>query len=219
MTLSARLVAVLALLTVAGGVASLSSAAFTATSASPSTTFTADASFPSTCTPGAVTAVADIDTTLRSAGAAPSANDPSLTVGPSTAGGNRVSRALVRFELPTIPSGCSFATAALKLTATTQTAGRTINVHQVTGSWTEATTWPGPAFGATVLAQASSALGTVSWNVTSTVQGLYGGSPNNGFTVKDNAEGFTPSGNRTQVYASSEATTAAQRPTLMVTYQ
>jgi hypothetical protein len=219
MSLRARLAAGLALLTLAAGATTLSSGAFTATSANPTTTFTAEASFPSTCTPGAVTAVADIDTTVRSAGAAPSGSDTFLTVGPTTAGGNRVARTLVRFPLPTIPSGCSFATAALNLVSTQVTSGRTINVHQVTGSWTEATTWPGPAFGATVLAQASAASGTITWNVTPTVQGLYGGAPNNGFLVKDNAEGFVPSGNRTQVYASSEAATAAQRPTLVVTYQ
>jgi large repetitive protein len=219
MSLRARLATGLALLTLAAGATTLSSGAFTATSANPSSTFTADAAFPSACTPGSANAVADIDTTVRSAGAAPSGNDTFLTVGPTTAGGDRVARTFVRFPLPAIPSGCSFATAALKLTATQATTGRTINVHQVTGSWTEATTWPGPAFGATILAQASSALGTVSWTVTSTVQGLYGGAPNNGFLVKDNAEGFTPSGNRTQVYASSEAATPAQRPTLVVTYQ
>lgn len=220
MVLRTRLLAGLALLALAAATTTLSSAGFTATSANPNSKFTANANFPSTCTAGSVSAVADIDTSIRSAGPAPTGADTFLSVGTSTTQSvNAVFRSLVRFQLPAIPSGCSFTSASLRLFTTTATTPRTLNVHQVSGAWTEATTWPGPAFGATVLASASAAAGTVSWNVSSTVQAMYGGAANNGFLVKDSAESFAQTGNRTQTFSSSEAATASQRPTLVVSYQ
>ena len=196
----------------------LSSGAFTATSKNPST-FTASSSFPSLCSAGTASVTADIDTSIRSTGTAPGGNDGFLTVGTTTAGGNSLFRSMVRFQLPAIPAGCAFNAATLRLTASSASTPRTLNVHLATGSWSEATTWPGPAFGATALAQASAATGQISWTVTSAVQAIYGGATNNGFLIKDSAESFAQNGNRTQVFASSEAPTAAQRPTLVVSYQ
>ena len=213
------LLAAAALLLLAAGSTALSNGAFTATSANTGSSFTADASFPSACTAGSVSAVADSDTTIRSSGAAPSGNATTLTVGTSTGGTDTLFRALVHFPMPAIPSGCSLDSATLRMTSSSAVTGRTIDVHQATGSWTESTVWPGPSFGG-ALAGVAAANGTLSWSVTTAAAAIYAGATNNGFLFNDRTDPtITQNGNRTQTFASSEAADATQRPVLVVSYQ
>lgn len=217
----ALLLAAAALAVLAAGSTALSSGAFTATSANPGSTFSAASDFPSACTAGSVSAVADLDTTIRSVGAAPAGDAETLTVGTSTTGGNNtLFRALVRVPLPAIPAGCSLDTATLRMTNSGATTGRTIDVHQATGSWTESAVWPGPSFAGAVLAGVAAANGTLAWTVTPAVAAFYAGGANNGFVVKDRTDpAITQSGNRIQTFASSEASNAALRPVLVVSYR
>jgi hypothetical protein len=219
MTRSLLLVAT-ALLVLSAGTTALSSGAFTATSANSVSSFSADANFPSACTAGSVSAVADSDATIRSTGAAPSGNAVTLTVGTSTTGGtDALFRALVHFPMPTIPSGCSLDSATLRMTNSSAVTGRTIDVHEATGSWTESTVWPGPSFGG-ALAGVAAANGTLSWTVTTAAAAIYAGATNNGFLIKDRTDPtITQNGNRTQTFASSESGDAAQRPVLVVSYE
>ena len=218
MTRSLRLVA--ALLVLAAGSTALSNGAFTATSANTASTFSADATFPSACTAGTTSAVADSDTTIRSSGAAPGGNAVTLTVGTSTTGGtDALFRALVHFPMPAIPSGCSLDSATLRMTNLSAATGRTIDVHQATGSWTESTAWPGPSFGG-ALSGVAAASGTQSWSVTTAAAAIYAGATNNGFVIKDETDPtITQNGNKTQTFASSESVNAAQRPVLVVSYE
>ena len=58
----------------------------------------------------------------------------------SKSGGNL--RALVRFNLPTMPQGCSVESATLRIYAKSVPGGRTLQVLQLGGTWTEgAVTW------------------------------------------------------------------------------
>lgn len=213
------LLAAAALILLAAGSTALSSGTFTATSVNPST-FSADTAFPSACTPGSVSAIADFDTTIRSAGAAPDGNAATLTVGTTTSGDDTLFRALVHFQPPAIPAGCALDSATLRMSNSAATTGRTIDVHQATSAWTESTVWPGPSFASAALAGVAAANGTLSWTVTPAVAAIYAGAANDGFVVKDRTDPtITQSGNRIQTLASSEASTAALRPMLVVSYR
>jgi hypothetical protein len=159
--------------------------------------------------------------------------DANLKVQPAA---GKLRRTLVKFDLSSFPPASCVATALLKLRLTAvQSTSRTFGVYRVTQGWTEGTgttnsgvTWntrngvsawtaPGGDFAAT--ATASTATGTTNnvtlqWNVTADVAGfLAGTAPNNGWLVKDVAEG---SGNEFR-FASRENGTVAARPQLVVT--
>lgn len=204
-----------ALLAIVAGSTALSSGTFTATSSNPST-FSAAASFPSSCTPGTTSATADIDTTISDNGDSSDADAETLTVGFAPAKGGSWSEALVRFPLPALPSGCSPAGATLRMTASASK-DRTLDVHQATAPWSESAVWPGPTVGA-VLDGVDAATGPISWDVSAAVVAVYGGGANHGFVIKD-ANPDDATGNQTQTFHSSEAATASDRPTLVVTYQ
>ena len=58
----------------------------------------------------------------------------------SKSGGNL--RALVRFNLPAMPQGCSVESATLRIYAKSAASGRTLQAFQLGGSWTEGgVTW------------------------------------------------------------------------------
>ena len=78
----------------------------------------------------------------------------------------------MRFNLPSIPSGCSLTGASLKLFATAAATGRTIDLYRAGGAWTENTvTWnTAPATAGTATSRASAASGRFDWGVTSQVQ-------------------------------------------------
>jgi parallel beta-helix repeat protein len=104
----------------------------------------------------------------------------------SKAGGNL--RALVRFDLPTMPQGCSVESATLRLYSPSGAAGRTIQAFRLGGSWTEGgVTWdnqPATTGGAVTT---TSGIGYRDWSVAAQVQAMYTG-PNNGFLVRDASE-------------------------------
>jgi alpha-tubulin suppressor-like RCC1 family protein/fibronectin type 3 domain-containing protein len=131
-------------------------------------------------------------------------------------------RTLVKFDLSQIPAGSSINSATLEIYAASAPAvSQTLNVHRVTGSWTETgVTWSTmPTFNST--ADASITGGTTSgwkvWNVLpvlrSWVDGTY---ENDGFIIKC----ATETGTTTYSYsfASKEYATAGYRPVLRVNY-
>ncbi len=132
--------------------------------------------------------------------------------------GNANRRTLVRFTLPTIPSGCSVVGASLKLFSTAAVTGRTIDLYSAaaTPAWTETgVNWnnhPATAGAATGLA---SAAGALTWDATSQVQAMYSGT-NNGFILRDRTEGDAASPE--QKYQSREGTPDTQDPQLRVSW-
>lgn len=203
------LIALVALASVAGG----TYAAFSSSTGTTTQNFSAAASFG--CTAGSQTVTANLDTYVDQ-------NDPANSFDTNTAlvvrtwkaGPNsRNARTLVRFPLPTLPSGCTVSSATLTLTTTTGTAGRTLQAFRATAAWSDTTTWTTqPATTGTAATTASAASGAVSFNVTTQTQALYAGT-NNGFLVRDSVE---DAGNIAQTFASSEA--ASGQPTLAVSW-
>jgi N-acetylglucosamine-6-sulfatase len=100
-------------------------------------------------------------------------------------------RALVRFALPSIPSGCQVTDARLRLYASSFKSGRTLEAVRLAGSWTESgVTWATQPSTAGTAATAPSRSGVVEWTVTSQVRNMYSGG-NHGFLVRDSIEGGT----------------------------
>ncbi|HYU61289.1 MAG TPA: DNRLRE domain-containing protein [Solirubrobacterales bacterium] len=132
----------------------------------------------------------------------------------SSSGANR--RTLVQYSLPTAPLGCSVTSAQLYMYLNSGVTGRTLEAYRADASWTETgVTWnnqPGTTGTASTLASSATA-GYKFWDVTSAVQGLYSGDPNNGFVVRDQTEGAATAAE--QVYSSS---TGANLPLLVVTF-
>ena len=147
-------------------------------------------------------------------------------------------RALVQFDLSSLPGSACVDSARLKLRLTAvQNAPRTFAVHRLTQSWTEGTggpntgvTWtrrdavvgwtvPGGDF--VSAATASTSTGTTNdvflqWDVTPDVAAFIAGTAtNDGWLVKDANEG---SGNEFR-FASRETSTVANRPHLEITFR
>ncbi len=122
-------------------------------------------------------------------------------------------RAVVQFNLPALPSGCTVTSATLRLNNKSPLSGRTIEALRNTASWTETgVTWtnqPATA-GAAATATTPSAAGWMQWDVTSHVQAMYAGS-NNGFVLRDQTENGAGFENQ---FDSREA--SANRPELVV---
>jgi CSLREA domain-containing protein len=97
-------------------------------------------------------------------------------------------RALVRFELPALPEGCTVTDASLRLYAGSASGGRTLQALRVTAPWTEnGVTWSNqPATGGTA-ATTASGTGWRQWSVAAQVNAMYA-SGNHGFLVRDAAE-------------------------------
>jgi hypothetical protein len=134
-------------------------------------------------------------------------------------------RSFVRFDLSScsIPSVASVVSATLNLyLSTAPSASRTYDTFRVTGSWGETTlTWNNqPAVAATAtasVATGSTSGTTLSWNVAGDVQSFVSGAAtNNGWRISDRSESSTTT--RTGRFATREAGTPTQRPTLTITY-
>ena len=99
-------------------------------------------------------------------------------------------RALVQFNLPSLPSGCSLTGATLRLYNKSPVSGRTLAAYANAAAWTQnGVTWanqPATTGSASTAATAGSA-GWMQWDVMTQVQGMYSGS-NNGFKVQDQTE-------------------------------
>jgi hypothetical protein len=95
-------------------------------------------------------------------------------------------RALVRFNLPAMPQGCSVQSATLRIYAASAAGSRTLQAYRLGASWTEGgVTWqnqPATTGGAVTV---SSGTGYRDWSVASEVQWMYSGTNNNGFLVRD----------------------------------
>jgi hypothetical protein len=100
-------------------------------------------------------------------------------------------RALVRFELPTVPQGCVLDTASLRMyAASASSSQRTLKAFRLGGSWTEnGVTWANAPRTAGAAATTTSGTGYREWNVVTAVQAMYSGGSNHGFLIKDVAEG------------------------------
>jgi uncharacterized repeat protein (TIGR01451 family) len=150
---------------------------------------------------------------------------------------SRPEHALVRFTLPTnLPDDAVITSATLKLT---KLSGNTIDIiaHQADNDWAEgalngtngvaswnnrltATPWdiPGGDFIEDVndpVVSSGTATGDRTWEVAHIVQNWIDGAENHGFLLKHPLEN---TGNNQNVFASSENTTVASRPTLTITY-
>lgn len=133
-------------------------------------------------------------------------------------------RSLVRFDLSScsIPSGASIRSAAMKLTVTTPPAqSRTYLVHRGTAAWGETTvTWdtqPTVETGATASTATGTTAGVVQWDVKGDVAAFVAGTAtNHGWQVRDQTEDAATAV-QTE-FAAREHTTAANRPSLVITY-
>lgn len=132
--------------------------------------------------------------------------------------GNANRRTLIRFNLPSIPSGCTLTGATLKLHSTAATTGRTIDVYQAaaTPAWTETgVTWPTAPAPAGPASSRAAATGALTWDVTAQTQAMYSGT-NNGYIFRDATEDSTTTSSQT--FQSREGSTNTQDPELRVTW-
>jgi hypothetical protein len=113
-------------------------------------------------------------------------NDSILKVD-SKSGNN--ARALVRFNLPSIPAGCDVVTAKLRLYASSYKDGRTLQATPLGAAWTESlVTWNNQPAVTGTAASTTSGFGYREWTVTGQVQGMYAPGANHGFLIRDATE-------------------------------
>jgi type II secretory pathway pseudopilin PulG len=128
-------------------------------------------------------------------------------------------RSFVKFDLPSVPYGCTLTGATLKLFQEDGDSGRTIQVYRAAASWTESgITWSNqPASTGSPSTAASSSSNDVwrTWDVLNLVQQMYAGS-NHGFLVRDSSE--SSSSTKEQEYHTSEESNASTRPILELAY-
>jgi hypothetical protein len=167
-----------------------------------------------TCSAGTVTVGSVADSwVLQSSSSSNHKTDSVLKV--ESKNGNQNARALVRFELPAIPAGCTVTGASLRLYAGSATTGRTLRALRVTANWTESgVTWSNqPATTSTAAATVASGSGWRQWSVLTQVQAMYTGT-NYGFLIRDATE--NTNGGREQELNSREKT--QNQPQLVVTF-
>ena len=135
---------------------------------------------------------------------------------------SQAQRTLVMFDLSAIPENSVINSATLELYASSApTTGLTLNVHRITGTWTESgVTWTNqPAYNSTV--DSSLAGGTAAgwkiWNIASVVQGWVDGTNvNYGLIVKGSVENDKTA--LTYAFSSKENGTSGNRPILRINY-
>lgn len=138
--------------------------------------------------------------------------------------GNAMRRSLLRFNTAScsIPSTAVVRSAVLQVVVISgPSSSRTYGAHRVNAAWNETsvTFSNQPAFvgGATANISTGTGPSTLSWSVLSDVDGFVRGTAvNNGWLLKDASEGASP-GIET-IFHSREATSAANRPSLVITY-
>jgi hypothetical protein len=123
-------------------------------------------------------------------------------------------RALLQFNLPVAPAGCTVGTATLRVYSDSAVNGRTLQVLQVTGPWTEnSVTWVNQPGTIGAAATTTSGTGWKQWTVTAMVNAMYGGT-NNGFLIKDATENHN--GGFEQAFHSREK--GVDTPQLVITF-
>ena len=149
-------------------------------------------------------------------------------------------RTYIQFDLtkctPNIPASATVSNATLRIWVTAiATTCRTEDIFPATAAWGETTiTWNNQPFGTTLNNPASgtrtdgvnvgaavctysAAAQYVSWNVTAdVVQFVAGTKTNNGWMIRDDVEGATPT--KTNTFATSDANSVPQAPQLVVNY-
>ena len=130
-------------------------------------------------------------------------------------------RALVRFDVPSIPAGSTINSATLELYATAASGGAVLNVHRITSEWSETgvTYADQPSFASAADASIGSGgtAGWKVWDVASVVRDWAEGiSPNYGLMVKFNVETGLTAINIT--FATREHATENYRPILRINY-
>jgi Bacterial Ig-like domain len=164
--------------------------------------------------PSTVTAGANADGWLLESSSSSNYGNDSVVKVDTKAGAN--ARALFRFALPALPSGCRVTDAKLRLYASSYKAGRTLEAVQLGGSWTESSvTWSNqPAtVGVAATAPSPSTSTYVQWGVTSQVESMYSGG-NHGFLIRDSVE----SGNGIEQAFHSREKGTDNPPQLVITF-
>jgi hypothetical protein len=165
-----------------------------------------------TCSATTVTVGAAADGWLLQSSASSNFGNDSVLKVDTKAGAN--ARAIVRFNLPALPSGCAVTTATLRLFASSYKEGRTLQALQLAAAWTEGgVTWSNQPATTGQAATTAAGSGYREWVVTAHVQGMYAGS-NHGFLVRDATEG---GGGLEQGFHSREKGTD-QPPRLVITF-
>lgn len=123
-------------------------------------------------------------------------------------------RGVVKFDSPTVPLGCSVASATLRLNVASYTSVRTLHVWRASGAWDESTvTWNLKPTRAGTPTAATTVLGWVPFDVSEQVSTMLSGT-NDGFVVGDSVE---DAGTRIDVNMSPKE--GANPPQLVVTLQ
>jgi hypothetical protein len=163
--------------------------------------------------PGPRTVQASVDAWLNEASAATNLGTDNVLKVTSKSPADDT-RAVVQFNLPPVPSGCSVTGATLRMYNKSPISGRTLEALANATAWTEnGVNWSNQptTTGSAATATTPASAGWMQWDVTAHVQAMYAGS-NYGLKVKDqseNAAGFE------QQFDSREAST--NRPELVVT--
>jgi hypothetical protein len=181
----------------------------------PSSTFSAASSF--CLSPGTQTATDDGDTYVAQNTNVSGGTSATVQVQPNT---SSVRRAYIHFALPTRPHDCNVTSATLTIVTTTSKTGEFIRAYQSAATWGGDVnlTWatqPGSTGSPTASVASTATNVPLNLNVASIVANLYAGT-NTGFVIEDAGEGTSASG--TNAYGSRENNTAANRPSLSITF-
>jgi hypothetical protein len=99
-------------------------------------------------------------------------------------------RGLVRFQMPSMPAGCTVQTAKLRLYAGSFKDGRTLEALRVAGLWAEGgVNWDNQPATSGVGATVASGSGYREWDVKAQVKAGYDAGAHHGFLIRDAAEG------------------------------
>jgi large repetitive protein len=194
-----------------GATAGTTFSAFSGSTSNAGNTFAAAASFGGCATPGTVTASADIDSWVDQ-------NSPNSNFGGDQIlklhkQSNRAARALVRFALPAVPSGCGVTGATLRLYAASSNGSETVQALRLNGGWTESgVRWTNQPPTTGTAATTTGAAGWNQWSVTAQVQAMYA-VVNNGFQIRYQNEG-NPA-REMQLHARDKG---SQHPELQITF-
>jgi hypothetical protein len=150
--------------------------------------FTVSPPPPSCVEPTRTLSTSDLDTWIDQASPTASNGTSSDLFVASEQNKNR--RALVRFNIGSLPAGCKVTSAELRLSASASSSGRTLQAYRAGATWAESSSpgWPGPALLGTAATAFSGSTVTWTTGIAPLVQAMYT-SGNFGFAIKDQTEG------------------------------
>jgi len=141
---------------------------------------------PSCAAPGTVTLGANADSWILQSSASSNYGQDSVLKVDTKPGAN--ARALVRFTLPALPSGCQVTDARLRLYASSYKTGRTLQAIPLAAAWSEANVrWNNQPATTGTAATTTSGSGYREWTVTAQIGGAYA-TGNFGFLIRDSVE-------------------------------